>query len=295
MLPAGLKVGHAHDARTATGVTVLLPDAPVVMAVDVRGGGPGTRETDALNPWNLVERVHALVLSGGSVFGLAAADETALWLARHGVGLEMGQGLPRVPVVPAAILFDLANGGDKGWALPVAAEDPPYRQLARAALLAATPQPVAGRVGAGYGARAGSQPGGIGIVSATLDGGGRMAAVVAVNSFGEVTTGAPPLTGPVPTPKARAISGANTCIGAVVTDVPLTRPAAYRVAMMAQNGLARTIRPVHTPFDGDTIFALSVATATPTMVDPVLLTELGTRAADCVARAVLQVAGRDGY
>ncbi|MFA7441075.1 MAG: P1 family peptidase [Sphingomonadaceae bacterium] len=295
LLPAGLKVGHAHDARAATGVTVMLPASPVVMAVDVRGGGPGTRETDALNPWNLVERVHALVLSGGSVFGLAAADEAALWLARRGIGLEMGEGLPRVPVVPAAILFDLANGGDKSWALPVAAEDPPYRQLARAALLGATPQPAVGRVGAGYGARSGSQPGGIGIASVTLDGGGRMTALVAVNSFGEVTGDMPPLTGPVPMPKGRAISGANTCIGAVATDIPLTRAAAFRVAMMAHDGLARTIRPVHTPFDGDTLFALSVATATPTMVDPMLLTELGTRAADCVARAVLQVVGRDGY
>ncbi|MGL6044604.1 MAG: P1 family peptidase, partial [Sandaracinobacteroides sp.] len=138
MLP-GLRVGHAHCERSRTGVTVLIPDRPVVMACDVRGGGPGTRETDALEPTTLVERVHGLVLSGGSVFGLEAAGEVALLLARSGRGLALSDGL-FVPVVPSAILFDLANGGDKGWARKgwavAGGAEPPYRLLARKAMAA---------------------------------------------------------------------------------------------------------------------------------------------------------------
>lgn len=285
MIP-GLRVGHAHCPVARTGVTVLLPDRPAIIAADVRGGGPGTRETDALEPSTLVERAHALVLAGGSVFGLAAADEVALRLARQGIGLEVA-GLS-VPVVPAAILFDLGNGGDKSWARAGGAE-PPYRRLAAEALEALTMTPAAGPVGAGHGARAGSRPGGVGIAHATLDGGGQVVALVAVNSFGEVSEGAPPDAGVVPFPKiaaGRALAAASTCIGAVATDVPLTRAAARRVAMMAHDGLARAIRPIHTPFDGDALFALGLSPETPARVDPLLLAELGTRAADCVARAV---------
>lgn len=271
---AGLKIGHAHCAIARTGVTVLLPDSPCVMAVDVRGGGPGTRETDALAPDTLVDRVHGLVLSGGSVFGLAAADEVVVRIAQLGIGLPL-VGL-HVPVVPAAILFDLANGGDKSWG-----DEPPYRRLAQQALSALSADPAEGAVGAGHGAIAGSRPGGIGIASATVRG-GTVAAIIAVNSFGEVGT---PQSGPVPMPKA-AIPGTNTTIGAVVTDLPLTRPAARRLALMAQDGLARAIRPIHTPFDGDTLFALGLSPETPAAVDPVLLAELGTIAADCVAQAV---------
>jgi L-aminopeptidase/D-esterase-like protein len=284
----GLRIGHAHCARTRTGVTVIVPDAPVVMACDVRGGGPGTRETDALEPTTLVERVHALVLSGGSVFGLQAADAVALALARSGRGLAMGEGADTlfVPVVPAAILFDLANGGDKGFAR-AGGEDPPYARLALAALAAFSDVPAEGRVGAGYGAQAGSRQGGIGIAAATLEGGGRVAALVAVNSFGEVYADALP-SGPVPMPKRRRVSGlaASTCIGCIATDVPLTRASARRLAMMAHDGLARSIRPIHTPFDGDALFALSTSAETPVRVEPFLLAELGTRAADCVANAV---------
>ena len=285
-LPAGIRIGHAHCARTKTGVTVIWPEAPVVMGADVRGGGPGTRETDALKPDTLVERVHALVLAGGSVFGLAAADAVALALARQAVGLEIGGGI-FVPVVPSAILFDLANGGDKSFALAGGAESP-YPALALKALAAVSTEPQSGAIGAGYGARAGSRAGGIGIASAMLDGGGIVSALVAVNSFGEVTDGEPPAHGEVPMPKrgGLAASATSTCIGAIMTDVPLTRPAAQRLAMMAHDGLARAIRPIHTPFDGDTLFAMSVAAEMPVRVDPVLLAELGTRAADCVLRAV---------
>lgn len=281
----GLRVGHAHCTATRSGVTVLIPDAPVIMAVDVRGGGPGTRETDALQPWNLVERVHGLVLSGGSAFGLAAADAVALALARRGVGLAMGEGLPTVPVIPSAIIFDLANGGDKSWATHGGGE-PPYRRLALEAMDAATTMPAEGQVGAGYGAQAGGVRGGIGITTAKLDNGGTVAALIVVNCFGEVVHGEPPTEGNVPMPKRAARPGMNTTIGAIMTDIPLHRAAAQRVAMMAHDGLARTIRPIHTPFDGDSIFALSTSPETPALVDPLLLTELGTRAADCVARAV---------
>ncbi len=271
-----VRVGHSHDGAARTGVTVILPDAAVTMAVDVRGGGPATRETDALAPHTLVERVHALVLSGGSVFGLAAADAVVVALSQAGTGLAAGP-LP-VPVVPGACLFDLANGGDKGWA------EPPYRALARAALAAAARPDASGRIGAGHGATAGSRPGGIGSASVTAHG-LTVGALVAVNSFGEVYAGEPP-EGEIPLPKlARAggLAAQSTCIGVVATAAPLTRAQAQRVAMMAHDGLARTIRPIHTPFDGDTLFAVSTGPADG--VDPVTLALVGTLAADAVARA----------
>ena len=276
----GVRIGHAHDARVRTGVTVIVPDAAAVMAVDVRGGGPGTRETDALAPDTLVERCHGICLSGGTVFGLAAADELCLLLSAAGRGLAMGPGLPAVPVVPGAILFDLANGGDKDWG-----GEPPYRRLAREAFAALGEGDISGPVGAGHGAVAGSRPGGIGSVSARLRG-WTIGALVAVNSFGEVYDGAPP-DGQVPMPKLGRVEGLsrqNTCIGTIATDAPLTRAQAKRVAMMAHDGLARAIRPVHTPFDGDTLFVLS--TGDGAGVDAVALTEIGTVAADLVARAV---------
>lgn len=286
MLP-GIRIGHAHCPLAGTGVTILLPDHPVVMGCDVRGGGPGTRETDALEPSTLVERVHGLVLAGGSVFGLEAASELALLLARDGIGLPVTDEVC-VPVLPAAILFDLANGGDKSWAR-AGGPASPYPRLAREAYSALGAEPAEGAVGAAFGARAGSRAGGIGLASASLDGGGRVAALIAVNSFGEVEAGEPPLHGPVPMPKLRGrdvYGEGSTCIGAIITDVPLTRPAAKRLAMMAHDGLARSIRPIHTPFDGDALFAMSLSAESPARVEPLLLAELGTRAADCVALAV---------
>jgi L-aminopeptidase/D-esterase-like protein len=326
----GLAIGHAHDPHINTGVTLIVPDLPMVMAVDVRGGGPGTRETDALNPSTLVERVHGLALAGGSVYGLAAADELVLALAAAGHGLDIGPGLPRVPVVPAAILFDLANGGDKKWGT-----EPPYRRLTRAAFdslgkgddsgrsgagygdrsgrsgagygdrsgrSGAGYGDRSGRSGAGYGARAGSRPGGIGSVSATLSTGHRIGALIAVNSFGEVYAGAPP-EGPVAMPKRRGLDpladsagSRNTSIGAIATNAPLTRAQAQRVAMMAHDGLARCIRPIHCPFDGDSLFVISTAADTSVGSDATAITEIGTIAADLVARAVRRAVfgGHDG-
>ena len=279
----GLKVGHAHDEAVRTGVTVILPDPSVAMAVtmavDVRGGGPGTRETDALAPHTLVERFHGLVLSGGSAFGLGAADAVTAWLSERGVGLPVG-GRP-VPVVPSAILFDLSNGGNKDWGM-----DPPYRRLALEACAAAGADCPHGPVGAGYGARAGSRPGGIGTASIVCARTGwRVAALIAVNSFGEVYAGEPPVDAPVALPKA-AIPGTNTTIGAVATDAPLTKAQAQKLAQMAQDGLARAIRPIHTPFDGDTLFALATGDTAEAQVQPLDLAVLGTLGADCVTRAV---------
>ncbi len=277
----GLRIGHASDSGINTGVTLIVPSAPVVMAVDVRGGGPGTRETDALDPSTLVERVHGLALSGGSVFGLAAGDELVVRLSAAGHGLDIGPGLPPLPVVPGAILFDLTNGGDKAWG-PV----PPYRRLAAAAFAALDGPDGSGRLGAGFGARAGSRGGGIGSVSAILSSGHRIGALIAVNSFGEVYAGEPP-TGEVAFPKlGGGLPGRNTTIGAIATDAPLTRAQARRVAMMAQDGLARCIRPIHGPFDGDCLFMLSTAAETGTGSMPLAITEIGTIAADLVMRAV---------
>ena len=274
----GLAIGHAHDARIRSGTTVILPAAPVVMAVDVRGGGPCTRETEALAPHNLVERVHALVLSGGSVFGLAASDAVVFELSQRGIGLPTAA--RAVPVVPAAGLFDLSNGGDKAW------DANPYPALGRAAL-AALGHDASGAVGAGFGAMAGSRRGGIGSVGLRWNG-YSLGALVAVNSYGEVYEGAPP-EGAVPLPKAatgRALAAPfNTCIGAFATDAPLTRAQAQRIAVMAQDGLARAVRPIHPPFVGDSIFALSTAAPVAAPVDTLTLAVLGTLAADLVARA----------
>lgn len=275
----GLRVAHAHDARINTGVTLVIPDAPVVMAVDVRGGGPGTRETDALSPENLVDRVHGLALSGGSVFGLAVGDELVTLLSAAGQGIAVAAGLPMLPVVPGAILFDIANGGDKNWGT-----EPPYRRLAREAFTTSG-HDISGRIGAGYGARAGSRQGGIGSASALLASGHRIGALLAVNSFGEVYAGEPP-DGPVPMPKAGLGGRRNTTIGAIGTDAPLTRTQARRIAIMAHDGLARCIRPIHCPFDGDCLFVLSTATDTGDGSDARTLTEIGTIAADLVARTV---------
>ena len=296
----GLLVGNAEDHGIRTGTTVVLPEAPAVMAVDVRGGGPGTRDTEALAPDTLVEKFHALVLSGGSVFGLAAADGVTGWLSARGVGLPLG---PRpVPVVPAAILFDLANGGDKGWG-----EANPYPALGRAACEAASRDFQLGNVGAGLGAKAGALKGGLGSASVFTDDGIQVGALVGANPFGEVVIpgtgafwcwplemagelggrGAPGMTpDPLPSgfPDYRPAL-ANTTIAVVATNLALTPSQAKRVAMMAQDGIARAVRPAHTPFDGDTVFALSTGALQRT-VDPLLLAQVGALAADCLARAI---------
>ena len=302
----GLKVGQASDAAARTGVSVILPDERAVAGCDVRGGGPGTRETDALAPENLVDAVDAIVLSGGSVYGLAAADGVVAWLGAQGrgYGLVSTSGVPRSPVVPGAILYDLSNGGDKAWG-----EEPPYRRLGREAVLAAALDFDLGTAGAGYGAMAGSLKGGTGSASIVSADGISVGALVCVNSFGSVVApggrsfwaapyelagefgglGAAGLAaGPddwglaKSDPKARM----NTTIACVATDVALTPAQARRMAIMAQDGLARAIRPVHAPFDGDVVFALSTTRRPlPAAGADFAVARIGALAADVLARA----------
>ena len=299
----GLKVGQAEDMGVRTGVTVILPDDRAVCACDVRGGAPGTRETDALQPENLVDAVDAVVLSGGSVYGLAAADGVVSWLGARGRGFGLVDGIPKSPVVPAAILFDIANGGDKGWA-----ESPPYRELGRRAIEAADLDFALGTAGAGCGAMAGGLKGGVGSASVVTEDGYTVGAVVAVNSWGSVIApgGRTFWSGPFELggefgglgpaglsagPDAwgsakRPAETRNTTIACVATDAVLTPAQAKRLAVMAQDGLARAIRPVHAPFDGDVVFALS--TGCKPLSDPAnfTLARLGALAADTLARAV---------
>jgi len=272
----GLQVGQAHDAEARSGVTVIVPNEPIVMGVDVRGGGPGTRDTDALDPTCLVEKVHGLVLSGGSVFGLAAADGVSAVLSERGIGLPFG---PRaIPVVPSAILFDLMNGGNKDWGA-----EPPYRRLGVEALHALGRGVVHGKVGAGYGAVAGAAAGGIASASLITEDGVTVSAIVAVNSFG-IANGSVEH-GVVDMPKIGFV-GTNTTIGAVATNLALDKPACTRLAMMAQDGYARRIRPIHTPFDGDTVFAMATGEKPVEGELAPLMALVGTLAADCVARAI---------
>ncbi len=296
----GLAVGNAEDQAALTGVTVVLPDAPTIAAVDVRGGGPGTRETELLDPATTVERVDAITLSGGSVFGLDAAGGVVNWLAAQGRGFAVGDA--RAPIVPSAILFDLLNGGDKDWG-----ETPPYPALGRMAAMEARRDFALGNAGAGLGATAGVLSGGLGSTSVVWEDGARkitVGALVAANPLGSVLIpgadvfwawpyerdgefgGKRPNNPPVDLDHAFPTEArANTTLAVVATDAALTQAQAQRVAMMAQDGLARAIRPVHTPLDGDIVFALS--TGDQALADPLAdIARIGMLAADCVARSV---------
>ena len=296
----GVAVGNAEDASVRSGVTVVLPDEPALASVDVRGGAPGTRETDLLRPTCLVQRIDAICLSGGSVYGLEAASGVVGWLAAHNRGLEIN-GL-RVPIVPAAIVFDLANGGDKGWG-----DDPPYRRLGRMAVENAARDFRIGNAGAGYGATAGRLKGGLGSTSAIAEDGLQVGALVAANPVGGVVVpgsgtlwaapfeqagemgGQRPVAGTASLDldlPAESRLGGHTTIGVVATNARLDKAEAERIAIMAHDGLARAIRPVHTPLDGDTIFVLSTGRLALAEPRAFALARLGSIAADCVARAV---------
>jgi putative pantetheine hydrolase len=315
-------VGHAAytDAGAMTGTTVLLgPVGGFVAGVDVRGGGPGTRELDALDPRNLVPRVEAIVLSGGSAFGLDAASGVMAWLAEHGRGFPVGAEPHQVvPVVPAVALFDLGRGGD--W------QRRPDPALGRAAVAAADAEPEhaavpVGSVGAGTGAMVGGIRGGVGTASVVLPGGVTVAALAVVNAAGSAVDpvgglpygahlGLPgefPLAPPEHAEHAAALARAealveappplNTTIGIVATDAVLTRAQAHKVAGVAHDGLARAIRPVHTLYDGDAIFAISTERLPLPAIDPTTpygvhaeaaaLTAIHAAAADVFARAVV--------
>ena len=294
---AGLKVGHADDARLASGVTAILFDEPAVASADIRGGAPGTRELALLEPEQTVERVDAIVLSGGSAFGLDAPGGTQAWLREQGRGFPIGPA--RVPILPGAILFDLNNGGDKDWG-----RYPPYRELGYAAAVAAAHDFALGTHGAGFGANTVNLKGGLGSASGRTRDGATVGAVVAVNAVGSVTVGDGPHFWAAPFEQGDEFGGRglsitadalsvrlkggpreNTTIALVATDAALTKPQAKRLAVMAHDGLARAIYPAHTPLDGDIVFAAS--TGKRPLENPVHgLAELGTVAANVLARAI---------
>ena len=298
----GVLVGQAEDRAALTGTTVVLAEAPAVAAVDVRGGAPGSRETELLRAATLVERVDAIVLSGGSGFGLDAGSGVMDWLAAQGRGFAVGKA--RVPIVPAAILFDLNFPGRRHWS-----GEPPHRRLGKEAAARAAKDFALGNAGAGLGAKAGRLKGGIGSVSLMLGDAGTVGAIVAVTCCGSTVrpdcgrfwAAELALTGEIPPQPAipdipldlddfsacgDGLVGANTTIAVVATDAPLDKSACQRFAMMAQDGLTRAIRPAHTPFDGDTVFALSTGSGEP--VAPDRLTRLGSAAADCLSRAIMR-------
>ncbi len=311
----GLKVGAAHDVAAMTGVTVIHAEQRALAAVAVAGGGPGTRETDALGPDTLVDAVDAIVFSGGSVYGLAAADGVAAALGAAGQGFALfpTSDVPPSPIVPAAILYDLANAGNKNWG-----ENPPYRALGITALKDARERFALGRAGAGYGARAGLHPGGLGSASAVTHDGIVVGALAAVNSHGSVRMpgtdifwawpyeqngefgGARPATGqtfdlddwgdaksnPGVRPLPPMAGRTNTTLACVATNVALNPAEAQRVARMAQAGIARAVRPAFAPFDGDVVFCLSTAGIERPDNRPFVLARIGELAAACLARAI---------
>jgi L-aminopeptidase/D-esterase-like protein len=308
----GVKVGHFTDTRRPTGCTVVMTEEGAVAGVDVRGGAPGTRETDLLNPVNTVSQVNAVLLAGGSAFGLAAADGVVRYLEEKGFGYQAGT--VRVPIVPAAIIFDLQVGDSS--IRPTAESGYKACQAARGGSNAAIEQ---GNVGAGAGATIGkllgrerAMKGGVGMASLRLPDGLVVAALVAVNAVGDVYD---PATGkllagartadgkrladvmalirkgelpPLPADQRRG----HTTIGVVATNAALNKSEATKVAQMAHDGLARSIRPVHTPSDGDTIFALTTGRLKPQpgrtqLGAPLNLTVIGALAAEVMAAAVV--------
>ena len=299
----GLKVGNTQDETLKSGVTVLLCDEPMVASVAVHGGGPGTRDTELLSPENTVEGVDALVLSGGSAFGLDAASGVQAWLSEEDRGFVVGP--VRVPIVPQAILFDLINGGNKDWG-----QFPPYRELGFEAAKNASSDFKIGSEGAGAGALVAGLKGGLGTASIKLENGITIAALFAVNALGS------PLIGdthhfhaalyekdsefggyglPSPTPqnpdglnikfREQASSVSNTTIGIIATDAILTKPQAKRLAIAAHDGLARALYPAHTPMDGDLIFSVASGRSgvTPEGADWI---DLSAHVANVTARAI---------
>ena len=295
----GLKVGHAEDFRLGSGSTVVIFDEAAVASIDVRGGGPGTRETALLDPAQTVEGIDAIALSGGSAFGLDAASGVQAWLREQGRGFAVRTA--KVPIVPAAILFDLLSGGNKDWG-----RYPTYRELGYAAASGARADFALGSVGAGTGATTVNCKGGIGSASAQTADGITIGALAAVNAAGSVIVGHGPwfwagpfeITGEyggrgLPDrfppqaldPITKGGARQSTTLVVVATDAVLTKAQAKRLAVMAQSGLSRAIYPVHSPLDGDVVFAAS--TGRRPLANAMLgLTALGTLAANVTARAI---------
>ncbi|MCJ8138464.1 P1 family peptidase [Falsirhodobacter halotolerans] len=304
---AGLRVGQAQDETLRSGTTVLTADHPFTAAVSVMGGAPGTRETDLLDPSRLVQKVDALVLSGGSAFGLDACSGVTDGLRAAGRGLAVGDA--RVPIVPGAILFDLANGGDKAW------DANPYRALGRTAFDAAAETFDLGTAGAGFGAMTARWKGGVGSASCVLKNGITVGALVAVNAVGSVTAGEsrrfwaapweidaefgsvglPAVLVGEEEPVALKRQGEATTLAIVATDADLTQAQAQRMAIAAQDGIARGIVPAHTQYDGDLVFAAATG-AKPVRDEEMFL--LGHAAAcaliRAIARAIYEATPREG-
>ncbi|WP_157015397.1 P1 family peptidase [Mesorhizobium xinjiangense] len=299
----GLSVGNAQDLRLKSGVTVVLCDTPAVASYQVLGGAPGTRETDLMEPHNSVETVNAVVLAGGSAYGLDAASGVQALLRERGIGHKVGN--QRVPIVPAAILFDLINGGEKVWG-----RYPPYREMGYEAADAAGQDFSIGTQGAGTGALTAGLKGGLGSASTVLPNGITVAALVGVNPTGSATIGrsrhfwaAPFEAGdefgglgypsPLPTDatdirmkfRDLAGNGANTTIAVIATDAVLSKAEAKRLAISAHDGFARAIWPSHTPVDGDLVFALATG-ASQIKPDAAASSELYAASASTMARAI---------
>lgn len=301
---AGLKVGNAQDDHIKTGTTVLVGDKPFTASVHVMGGAPGTKETDLLAPDKTVEQVDALVLSGGSAFGLDACSGVMDGLRAMVRGFQIGA--MRIPIVPGAIVFDLINGGAKDW------DENPYRALGRKALESASEQFETGTAGAGTGAMAAMQKGGLGSASLVLSDGTTVGALVVVNALGSVTTpgdkhfwaapfemegefggaGTDIQTGhvtPEPSRKEKAMmlqatQGANTTIAIVATDAPLSKTQCHRLAVTAHDGMARAIVPSHTPLDGDLVFGVSTGGGAP--IEQTQFRDIAAAGAVCLSRAI---------
>lgn len=306
---AGLRVGNAANHRIKTGTTVLLAEKPFVASVDVMGGAPGSRETDLLSPDRAVEAIDALVLSGGSAFGLDAAGGVTDALARNGRGFAVGN--VRVPIVPAAIIFDLLNGGDKDWG------ENPYNALGAAAYADAGVDFDLGTVGAGVGATSAGLKGGLGSASLVLDSGVTVGALVVANPTGQIVSSADGHFWAAPFEMGDEFGGrgaatrflppeqmartksefapglfeqqrggtVNTTIAIVATDAILTKAQARRMAVAAQDGIGRAVVPAHTPIDGDLVFG--VATGARPLGDPMAeVLGIGHAAAVCLSRAI---------
>ena len=294
-----LRVGHAHDEKLGSGVTALIFDVPAAASIAVHGGAPGLRDAALLEPGMTIERVDALVLSGGSVYGLDSMGGVAAFLRESGRGYTVRD--IKVPIVPGAILFDLLNGGDKSFG-----REPVYWHLGYRAASDAKDDFALGSAGAGFGATTADLKGGLGSACDTTSGGFRVGALVAVNAVGRATIGEGPhfwaapyekngeyggLGWPAPWPadaldfRIKGDAAENTTIAIVASDAALTKPEAKRLAIMAHDGMARALRPSHACLDGDTIFSAATGTArqVPNLRDRI---EIGMAAADCLARAI---------
>jgi D-aminopeptidase len=295
----GVLVGAAEDAKVASGVSVLIFEEPAIASVAIHGGAPALRDGALLEPDMTVERIDALVLSGGSAFGLDASGGVMAWLLKAGRGFAVGD--VRVPIAPGASLFDLLNGGDKNWGAR-----PPYWDLGFAAAANAGREFALGSAGAGYGATTADLNGGLGSTSAISSRGFLVGALVAVNAVGRATRGSGPHFWAAPYERGDEFGGlgvpekapadaldmrlkhdapANTTIAIVATDARLSKAQMKRVAIMAQDGIALALRPAHAPMDGDIVFAATTSRATrePDLRD---LAEIGMLAAECLARAI---------